>query len=85
MKQYLKWTLMFSILLVVLICLPSLLHAQGANPYCDPLCNCRVNPADPTGPPIVCPIDGGLSVLLAIGVGYGIKKYRDSKRSPSIG
>ena len=28
---------------------------------------------DPTAD---CPIDGGLGVLLALGVGYGIKKYR---------
>ncbi len=26
------------------------------------------------------PIDGGLSVLLAAGVGYGVKKYRDGRR-----
>jgi len=27
------------------------------------------------------PIDGGLTLLLAAGVGYGIKKYRDSKKN----
>lgn len=27
------------------------------------------------------PIDGGLSVLLAAGVGYGVKKYRDAKKA----
>lgn len=26
------------------------------------------------------PIDGGLSLLLAAGVGYGVKKYRDRKK-----
>ena len=26
------------------------------------------------------PIDGGLSVLLAAGVGYGIKKVRDGRK-----
>jgi hypothetical protein len=26
------------------------------------------------------PIDGGLSVLLAAGVGYGVKRYRDAKK-----
>ena len=26
------------------------------------------------------PIDGGLSLLLAAGVGYGVKKYRDIKK-----
>ncbi len=27
------------------------------------------------------PLDGGLSVLLAAGVGYGVKKARDSRKS----
>lgn len=27
------------------------------------------------------PIDGGLGVLLAAGVGYGVKKYRDQRNS----
>ncbi|HPH89856.1 MAG TPA: hypothetical protein PLZ68_03505 [Ferruginibacter sp.] len=26
------------------------------------------------------PIDGGVGALLAAGIGYGIKKYRDGKR-----
>jgi len=30
-----------------------------------------------------CPIDGGLSLLLAAGAGYGIKKYRDGRRKES--
>lgn len=36
------------------------------------------NGEDP--PPNDIPIDGGLSLLLAAGVGYGIKKVRDSRR-----
>ena len=31
-------------------------------------------------PPGDTPIDGGLSLLLAAGVGYGVKKYRDSRK-----
>ncbi len=31
--------------------------------------------------PADVPIDGGLSLLLAAGIGYGIKKYRDSKNT----
>ena len=34
-------------------------------------------PGDPGCPD--CPIDGGLSLLLAAGVGYGVKKYRQRK------
>lgn len=29
------------------------------------------------------PIDGGLSLLLAAGAGYGIKKYRDGRKKKS--
>ena len=35
--------------------------------------------AQPT-PPADAPIDGGLSLLIAGGVGYGIKKVRDNKK-----
>ena len=35
---------------------------------------------DPGDDPDV-PIDGGLSVLVAAGIGYGLKKYRDDKKS----
>ena len=34
---------------------------------------------DPGGGPDA-PIDGGLSVLLAAGAAYGVKKYRDSRK-----
>ncbi len=36
-------------------------------------------PNEPTGE-VDAPIDGGVSLLVAAGVGYGIKKYRDSKK-----
>ena len=31
-------------------------------------------------PPNDTPIDGGVTLLLAAGVGYGVKKYRDSRK-----
>jgi len=36
-------------------------------------------PSDPdyNGP---CPIDGGISLLLAAGVGYGVKRFRDARK-----
>ena len=34
---------------------------------------------DPGGGP-EAPIDGGLSVLIAAGAAYGVKKYRDHKK-----
>ncbi|HMK24909.1 MAG TPA: hypothetical protein VK483_02690 [Chitinophagaceae bacterium] len=42
-----------------------------------PLITFAQGPPDPED----VPIDGGLCVLLAAGVGYGIKKYRDSKKN----
>ncbi len=51
-------------LLIALVCITSLLHAQ---------------PPDPGGENDA-PIDGGLSLLIAGGVGYGIKKLKKSTR-----
>lgn len=36
-------------------------------------------PGDPGDDPDV-PIDGGVSLLLAAGAGYGVKRYRDSQK-----
>ena len=36
------------------------------------------------GPCPSCPIDGGLSFLIAAGVGYGIKKVRDNRKKSQI-
>jgi hypothetical protein len=67
MKRFPKWIFSVAFLLIVLLCIPALVRAQP-NP-----CN------DPDLPP--CPIDGGLTALLAIGVGYGIKKYKNAKKT----
>jgi len=32
------------------------------------------------GPETECPIDGGISLLLAAGLGYGVKRYRDARK-----
>ena len=69
MKRFPKWILMLTILMVIFICLPGIVQAQP-----DP-CN---------DPNLYCPIDGGLYALLAVGVGYGIKKVRDARRSKLI-
>lgn len=50
----------------------------GIDPGCDPNdieCICSYDPCNP-----ICPIDGGVVALLAAGVGYGIKKARDSRK-----
>jgi hypothetical protein len=48
-------------LLVLLLSITGLVHATG--------------PSDPGGD-VDAPIDGGLSLLIASGVGYGIKKMK---------
>jgi len=63
----LKTLLTILAILCVVLCLPSLLHAQGM-------------PGDPGGDPDV-PIDGGLSLLLAAGAGYGLKKVNDMRKT----
>ena len=42
-----------------------------------PLITLAQGPPDPED----VPIDGGLAILLAAGVGYGVKKYRDKKHA----
>jgi hypothetical protein len=70
MKQNVKWLTMLAIMLIVFICLPSLVQAQF--PDCP----------DPT---VACPIDGGLSFLIAAGVVYGVKKVRDGRKQKQAG
>lgn len=41
---------------------------------------CAFIPAFAQGSPPATPIDGGLSLLLAAGGAYGIKKYMSSKK-----
>ena len=38
---------------------------------------------DPGSDPDSAPIDGGLSLLIAGGVGYGIKKVRERRKPPT--
>jgi len=70
MKQNVKWLTMLATMLIVFICLPSLVQAQF--PGCP----------DPT---VACPIDGGLSFLIAAGVVYGVKKVRDGRKKKQAG
>jgi hypothetical protein len=64
-----KFQKLFSIVILVLaLSIPVLVHAGAGD-----------NPDGPGGDPGV-PVDGGLSLLLAAGVGYGVKKVRDSRK-----
>ncbi|MBP9741128.1 MAG: hypothetical protein KBD28_10605 [Chitinophagaceae bacterium] len=59
----LKISTIITLCFIVALLLPSLSHAQ-------PIFDDDVNDV---------PIDGGLSLLIAAGVGYGAKKMRDKK------
>lgn len=52
----------------LLIITASITHAQAPDPWDDN------NSSD------AVPLDGGISLLLATGVGYGVKKIRDNRR-----
>ncbi|HTB53337.1 MAG TPA: hypothetical protein VK718_11250 [Ferruginibacter sp.] len=68
MKKYSKAILLMSILLIGLNVLPYVSSAQV-----------------PAGQdPDSAPIDGGISLLVAAGIGYGIKKNKDRKKSKEI-
>ena len=68
MKQYIKWTIRLTAVVIV-FCLPVLAFAQ----------------TDPGDCPTCVPIDGGLTFLIAAGVGYGVKKVRDSRKQKQSG
>lgn len=64
MKNNWKMIVVPGVFFALLSLLPTICMAQLGDPAVDP----------------DAPIDGGVSVLIAAGVGYGIKKYRDGRR-----
>ena len=54
-----------TLMIILVMLLPVLVHAQS----------------DPGGDPDTAPIDGGLSLLIAGGVGYGVKRVREKRAS----
>ena len=69
MKYKSKRWILYGLFLLLIICFPVIVSAQIGE-YCDY-----------DDPQAYCPIDGGLSALLAVGVGYGIKKIRDARKA----
>jgi hypothetical protein len=70
MKKYRKTIAIFSTLVILFTVLPNLtVKAQGS-----------AGPGDPDAP-----IDGGISLLVAAGIGYGIKKNKERKNNKDIG
>ena len=43
----------------------------------------QTTPTEP-GPDVDAPIDGGVSLLVAAGIGYGIKKVKDNRKKKAI-
>ena len=43
------------------------------------------DPGDPDGHPEDVPLDPGSWVLVAAGVGYGVKKWRDTRHKANLG
>jgi hypothetical protein len=70
MKFKPKLILILCILIVFLTIYPSFIHAQSVD--CP-----DIGEVDPDYP---CPIDGGVSALLAIGIFYGVKKVFDTRK-----
>jgi len=58
------------VLLILLNVIPHLAHAQTVANF------------DPEGD-VDAPLDGGIGLLLAVGVGYGLKKASAKKKQPS--
>ena len=71
--QIMKGVIFSFLLLIFSLVIPVLTFAQISNPGCDPLCNCY-----PDGTP--CPIDGGLTILIVAGIGYGIKRIKSAPK-----
>lgn len=69
MKIRFIFSLLFTSLFFLLVFVPGLSVAQSIG--------------DPAGDPDV-PIDGGLTLLIAAGVGYGVKKIRDERKKHKI-
>ena len=68
MNKLRKYIVMLGLVIVANLLAPLTINAQTApDPGCDPL--------DPA-----CPIDGGLSLLIAAGIGIGAKKAYDSRK-----
>ena len=64
MKSYWKMIVVPGLFVAILALLPVICFAQLGDPAGDP----------------DAPIDGGVGILIAAGVGYGVKKYKEANR-----
>jgi len=83
MKRFSRRNLFLFILTLVFLISPFISLADPGDPG-DPGCNPYGYRRDENGNWVLCPIDDGVYVLLGIGVLYGIKKVKNSrKQSPA--
>ena len=64
----------FSYRSLIFICL--LVISFAVLPF---IASAQIGPPDPDGDPDA-PIDGGVGILVAAGVAYGVKRFRDERR-----
>ena len=65
MKPHSRLLFTLAIFTLFFIFLPTILHAQIDEEFTDP----------------DAPIDGGLALLIATGIGYGFKKMKDQRKN----
>ncbi len=71
-KTSIKQTRNNIIMLIAMVLCVGISRAQGPNSG-----SISTNPDSTTSP---VPVDGGLSIVLAASLGYGVKKIRDQRR-----
>jgi hypothetical protein len=67
------------VIITILVTAPLFLSAQAPEPP-HPNTGNDPNAGGTTNSPVGTPIDGGLSILLALGLGYGAKKVHDIRK-----
>ena len=71
-----KLVTVFKVLIIVCaISLPAIVFSQPAGPVDDCIDPDNVNDN------LICPLDGGVSLLVAAGVAFGLKKGHDKKKT----
>jgi hypothetical protein len=79
MKRNCKRWLIVGMFFLLMCCLPGAIWAQTPEPPPPDPCD---QPHEPDNPP--CPVDGGLSLLLAAGMVYGAKKVKRNQNKKKV-
>jgi len=71
MKKY-QSIIVFAVVMIAIVCLPSLMYAPPFNPP---------DGGAPLGDPVGAPIDGGLSALIAGGIALIVRKFYKKRKN----